>query len=63
VEAKKFSLEGLSVVYASSRNSVQEKILLHNPSGVESRRILGLDVEDSSSEEDFKVTDVGVERA
>jgi hypothetical protein len=63
VETKKRSLKELDVIFASGGNPVwKEKVMPHDLSVAKSRRILGLDVEDGSSEEDFKTTDVGVEK-
>jgi hypothetical protein len=40
----------------------KEKIMPHDLSVAECRRILGLDLDDGSSEEDFKVADLGIEK-
>jgi hypothetical protein len=63
VETKKRSLEELDVIFASGGNPVwKEKVMPRDLLVAESRRILGLDVEYGSSEEDFKTTDVSVEK-
>lgn len=63
METKKCSLEELGVIFASGGNPVgKEDIMPHDLSVEESRQILGLDVEDSNSEEDFKMIDAGVEK-
>jgi hypothetical protein len=59
VEIKQRSLEELDVIFASGGNPVwKEKMMPHDLSVADSRRILGLDVDDSSSEEDFKMADI-----
>jgi hypothetical protein len=50
-------------MFASGGNPVRkEKVMPHDLLVAESRRILGLDVKYGSSEEDFRTTDVGVEK-
>jgi hypothetical protein len=63
VETKQRSLEELDVIFASGGDPVRkEKIMPHDLSVAECRRILGLDLDDGSSEEDFKVADLGIEK-
>lgn len=63
VETKQRSLEELDVIFASGGDPVRkEKIMPHDLSVAESRRILGLDVDDNSSEEDLKTVNVGIEK-
>ena len=63
VESKQRSLEELDVIFASGSDPVRkEKVMPHDLSVAESRRILGLDVDDGTSEEEFKMADVGIEK-
>jgi hypothetical protein len=63
VETKQRSLEERDVIFASGGDPVRkEKIMPHDLSVAESRRTLGLDVDDSSSEEGVKMVNVGIEK-
>lgn len=63
VGTKQRSLEELDVIFASGGDPVRkEKLMSHDLSVAEFRRILGLDMDDNSSEEDFKMTGIALQK-